>query len=85
MSAPENKSPDTDDKSFNQADKKLLYITFLGGFAANIGVVLIVAAAIATDRVDFSPSRPHPVWVGLILIIPVWACVGATFTAIATI
>jgi hypothetical protein len=53
---------------WSQADKRLFLITFLGGLAANVGVVLIIAAAIATDR---SLRSGEPRWVPLVTLVSI--------------
>jgi ABC-type spermidine/putrescine transport system permease subunit II len=55
VNAPENRHSDRDNARWDDADRKLFLITFLGGLSANVGVVLVVAAAIAFDR--FEKSR----------------------------
>jgi hypothetical protein len=78
-----SKSPGTDDKRLSQADRKLFYISFLSGLAANIGVVLVVGAAIVLDRYAFWHSHSPPsLWLTLILIL-VGACAGAICTMAA--
>jgi hypothetical protein len=42
---------------WSAADKRMLIIGFCGGLAANIGVVLVIGAAIVVDRFITSKSR----------------------------
>lgn len=52
---------------WSEADKRTFIITFYGGLAANIGVVLVVGAAIALDRFIFV-SHAKPTWVLAVIV-----------------
>jgi VIT1/CCC1 family predicted Fe2+/Mn2+ transporter len=82
MSTPESKSRNGDGKSLDQADRKIFYITLIGGLAANIGTVLIVGAAIAIDKLLFSPQYKHSPWVVPIVVILVCVCSAALAAAV---
>jgi hypothetical protein len=67
MSTPEDESSDRADTRWSEADKRLLLITFAGGLAANIGVLLVVGAAIAIIRVLRSPHNHAEAVVGIFI------------------
>jgi drug/metabolite transporter (DMT)-like permease len=67
MSTPEDESSDRADARWSQADKRLLLITFAGGLAANIGVLMVVGAAIVLIRSFGSHTSTAVAAVGAII------------------
>jgi len=52
-------------KGWSKADRRMFALTFYGSLAANVGVVLLVGAAIALVR--FNSERHHKLWLQLIV------------------
>jgi hypothetical protein len=54
-------------EGWSQADRRMFAVTFYGGLAANVGVVLLVGVAIASIR--FISAKSHPLWLQIVALL----------------